>query len=269
MQVELTSELNALKALYNTKDTDLQQLRVDRTALIDQFKAAEKELNSRQKKIASLKETKASLEEKRTLELNALKARCTDKDGEIASLRETHTSLELVWASERLALKTQCTEKNNKIAFLMNTQDSMEQEWASEWGDLEKQLQVKGDEALELQQRIVCLEVSRNEFRVDAEAQRAKLIELTSSRVREEDAALQSLEKQLQVKGDETLELQQCLACLEVWCDEFRADAEAQTKSQTEEQLLVQTKVYFFPLQPTIFAYASACRGVSYMTLIT
>ncbi len=33
---------------------------------------------------------------------------------------------------------------------------------------------MKGDEALELQQRIVCLEVSRDEFRVDAEAQRAK-----------------------------------------------------------------------------------------------
>ncbi len=229
----IASEFGDLETKYNTKDRDLQQLRVERTALIDQFKAAEKELK---KKIASLKETQASLEEKRTLELNALKARCTDKDGEIASLRETHTSLELVWASERLALKTQCTEKSNKIAFLMNTQDSMEQVWASEWGDLEKQLQVKGDEARELQQRIACLEVSRNEFRADAEAQRAKLIELTSSRVREEDAALQSLEGKV---------------------------------LQTEEQLLVQTKVYFFPLQPTIFAYASACRGVSYMTLIT
>ncbi len=58
---------------------------------------------------------------------------------------------------------------------------------------VERQLQVKGDEALVLQQRIVGLEVSLDEFRVDAEAQRAKLFELTS-RVLEKDAALQSLE---------------------------------------------------------------------------
>ncbi len=78
---------------------------------------------------------------------------------------------------------------------------------------LERQLQVKGDEALELQQRIVGLEVSRDESRADAEAQRAKLTELTSSRVRETDAALQSLEGKVR---------------------------------QTEEQLLVQTKVCLF-----------------------
>jgi hypothetical protein len=64
MQVGLTSELNALKALCTEKDTDLQQLRLDHNdlieefkefmadkkaltfRLIDQFKAAENELKS-------------------------------------------------------------------------------------------------------------------------------------------------------------------------------------------------------------------------------
>jgi hypothetical protein len=80
---------------------------------------------------------------------------------------------------------------------------------------VERQLQVKGDEALELQQRIVGLLVSLDESRVDAKAQRAKLLELTS-RVLEKDAEekLQSLEGEVR---------------------------------QTEEKLRVQTKVFTLP----------------------